>query len=336
MDKSAILTFDYELFLGRKTGTVHNSVIHPTRRILEILKKENARAIFFVDATWLLFLRKNSGSDLKIVEQQLKDIISQGSSVELHLHPQWVNAVNKDGVIYFESFNHYNFLSFSQEEILDTFEASVDILTSITGQKIRCYRAGGFCIEPFEHVRSAFERLNIKYDFSSVPGVYLKSGHIYDYDFRGVPERPYYSFEDDLREPVPGGKFYEFPASTYYNNPFYRLVNLGLLSLDNHKIYGDGSGIQSELSRLSRLKSKNMGFSKTFLTLDQINTRLLSYILYYHFQKTSLMVILSHPKTFSENSANNLLYIIKYFKTLNTDDIERLIIQNPWEKKELK
>lgn len=55
MKKNAIITFDYEVFLGRNTGSVFNSVIRPTEEILKVLNRNKAKAIFFVDTTWLLF-----------------------------------------------------------------------------------------------------------------------------------------------------------------------------------------------------------------------------------------------------------------------------------------
>ena len=104
-----ILTFDYEVFLGHQTGTIDNCVLKPTRQILEVLKQNNAKAIFFVDATWLLFLKENIPADLRLVEEQLLDIIKTGSTVELHLHPQWINAYIIGDKIEFKSLFLFNF-----------------------------------------------------------------------------------------------------------------------------------------------------------------------------------------------------------------------------------
>lgn len=327
MKQAAILTFDYELFLGKKSGTILNSVIRPTQTILEILQRENAKAIFFVDATWLLFLKKNSGSDLKIVSDQIKDIVRQGSSVELHLHPQWIDAYQKDGTIYFKTFENYSFSAFKPDEILDLFRSSTALLESITRQKIRCYRAGGSCIEPFNQVKRAFDICKIKFDFSSFPGVYLRSGHIYDFDYRDIPDLMFFPFEDSVKKPTPDGNYFEFPTSTYNNNAFYRLLNIGLLKLRNDKIGGDGEGIQRELTLISRLVSKKLGFSRTFLTLDQMDTHLFQHILWHHFRNRRLIVILSHPKTFSGNSALNLTHIARYYNTMNSDDLDPFMLK---------
>jgi hypothetical protein len=325
MKKNLIITFDYELFLGKKSGTIANSVIKPTQFILEVLQRNNGKAIFFVDATWLLFLRKNSPSDLKTVAKQIKDIISQGSSVELHLHPQWINAYIKQDSIGFEPDFKYKLHSFKQEEIIDIFKTSIDLLESITLQKILCFRAGGFCIEPFQKIKQSFEIFKIKYDFSLVPGVYLRSGKIYDYDFTDAPNLPYYSFQESAMVPDIQGDFIELPLSTYNNNAFYRLFNNVLLRLKKDKIYGDGKGIQQELSFLSRLLSKRLGFSRTFLTFDQMSSVLFKYILNNHFRNTPMIVILSHPKTLSDESLLNLAYVSRSYNTMNTKDLTHFL-----------
>ena len=328
MKKNAILTFDYELFLGKRTGTVLNSVIRPTRLILDTLQRENARAIFFVDATWLLFLQKNSIPDLRIISEQVRDIIRQGSSVELHLHPQWLRAQTTGDIISFNGPEYYKLQAFKQHEVTEIFKNSIELLESITLQRVRCYRAGGFCIEPFAHIKNAFEAHKIRYDFSSVPGVYLKSGHDYDFDFRSAPDLMYYPFRDNVTQPDRNGDYYEFPVSTYNNNPFYRIYNLGLLRLKKDKIFGDGEGIQQELSLISRLKSKKLGFSRTFLTLDQMDHNLFKFILKYHYGKKQLIVILSHPKTFSARSAAHMSYVTRNYITMNSDDLDRYLMED--------
>lgn len=198
MNKNAIITIDYEVFLGQETGTIENCILNPTKSILNILKEEKAKAIFFVDATWLLFLKENIYNDFQRVSDQLKDIIELGSSVELHLHPQWKDAFLIGDKIHFKSYAHYSLQSLNQIDIKELFKKSVELLESITNQKILCFRAGGFCIEPFEKVKDAFENSGIKYDFSVVPGAYLRDGKVFDFDFSSAPKLPFYSFHNNI------------------------------------------------------------------------------------------------------------------------------------------
>lgn len=325
MKKNAIITFDYEVFLGQQTGTIENCVIKPTRSILEILKKNNAKAIFFADATWLLFLKENFEFDFEIVSEQLKTIIKSGSSVELHLHPQWIDADSIGDNIVFKSFNHYSLHSLTHLEILALFKESIELLESITNQNITCFRAGGFCIEPFSQIKNAFETFEIKYDFSVAPGMRLKEGNEYDFNFFDAPNLQYYHFENDTRNPEPNGRFVELPLSVYQNNPIYRLTNKLQIRLKKDRIFGDGKGIQEKSYYFLRSLSRRLDFSKTFLTIDKTYTVFFKYLLMTHFRRFGLLVIISHPKMVSKQALVNLSYITKKFNTLNSNDLEKYL-----------
>jgi len=326
MDQNAIVTFDYEVFLGRKTGTVENCVIKPVKLILDILKKNKAKAIFFVDVPWLLFLKKNYPNDFREVEQQLNEICKSNSSVELHIHPQWINAVKTINGIEFTTFNNYNLRYFNDEEILDLFKMATELLQIITGCKIRCFRAGGWCIEPFIRVKEAFETFNIKYDFSVVPGVRLNEEKIFDYDFSAAPRAPYYRFQTNVNKADEKGSFVEVPLSTYRNLPFYRILNKGLLILSRDKIYGDGTGIKEKTA--FNTFSGIFSFSKRMLTLDKTSNIIFKYLVRTHFHSTPLIVAVSHPKAVSGESLKNLEFISGNYNTLNSEDLANSLIIN--------
>jgi Polysaccharide deacetylase len=321
--QNAIITFDYEVFLGREIGTIENSVIKPTSSILKILKENNAKSIFFVDTTWLLFLKENFSEDFQTVSDQLKNIVKSGSSVELHLHPQWINATVTGKRIRFDSLAHYKLHSLNESEIFHLFSRSIDLLQSITNQKVQCFRAGGWCIEPFSKIKNAFETYGIKYDFSALPGISLKEGKEYDFDFSKAPELPFYKFANSVNEPVKEGSFIEFPLSTYKNNPGYRVLNKILLKIKRDSIFGDGVG--SKEKSIFRTLIQATKFSKEKLNLDRTSNTLFKYLLKTHFRRSSLIVIISHPKIVSNQSLLNLLYISRNFVTLNSEDLNRFI-----------
>jgi hypothetical protein len=325
MEKEILLTFDYEVFLGSETGTIENSVINPTIKILEILKRNNAKAIFFVDTTWLRFLKEKFPSDFKCVSDQLRNIIEAGSTIELHLHPQWLQASRIKDKIKFTSFEKYRLHSLSKEEILDLFAKSILLLESITSQKISCFRAGGFCIEPFDQIKTAFEHSGIVYDFSVAPGMFLKGGNIYDYNFTNTPNLPFYRFGNDVQTPDNNGNFFEIPLSTYLNNPVYRLSNKLQLKLKKDKIFGDGIGIQEQQNLFSSSVLRRLQLSRSFLTLDKTSHIFFKSLIKYHFRKSKFLVIISHPKTLSGQGLINLSYIVRKYKTLNSYDLRKLV-----------
>src|ERR1700752_3016553 len=96
--KKVLLTFDYELFLGKKSGSVENCLLLPTESILNILDKYKIPSVFFVDATYLLKLKElkdsytNVASDYAKIVAQIRKMISGGHDVYLHLHPHWKDA----------------------------------------------------------------------------------------------------------------------------------------------------------------------------------------------------------------------------------------------------
>jgi hypothetical protein len=325
MKKNVILTFDYEVFLGQQTGTIDNCVLKPTKQLLKILKQNNAKAIFFVDASWLLFLKENFPADLKLVAEQLIDIIKTGSTVELHLHPQWIDAYRIGDKIGFNSFENYSLYSLSQKDVLNLFGKSIELLESITSQKVRCFRAGGFCIEPFTHIKSAFETFEIKYDFSVIPGMLLTGGNVYDYDFSDAPDLPNYHFQNNVKIPDSDGMFVEIPLSTYQNNPIYRLATKLLLRLTKDRIFGDGRGIQEKSSPFWSSLPRRLCFSKTLLTLDYTSNSFFKFLIQYHFKKSNLLVIISHPKSLSRQALLNLSYIIRKYNTLNSIDLDEVL-----------
>ncbi len=322
MRKKAIITFDYEVFLGRDTGSIEKSVIRPTRLILDILNKNNGKAIFFVDATWLLFLRENFPKYFSTVSRQLKDIAVSGSSVELHLHPQWIKAQKTaTGITFSHDERYYRLHSLNDEEIFSLVVRSKELLEGITGTPVRCFRAGGWCIDPFVKLKSAFESSGIKYDFSVAPGMTLREGRIYDFDFSGVPRLPHYRFRDDTGKPDEEGPFTEIPVSTYFNNPFYRLVNRFLLRIRKDTIFGDGKGIKEKSFFSKRSLINHIAFSRAMLSIDKTSKEFFRYLLACHFRKDDVIVIVSHPKTTSGTALGNLEFVVRRYITLNSADL---------------
>ncbi len=314
-----ILTFDYELFLGEDSGIAQKSILEPTSKIIKLLKKYNSKAIFFVDATYLMALKKYNHSDLLLITNQLKEIILIGSSVELHLHPQWLDAKpNKDRWI-FESFDRYRLHSLSKDKINSLFKDGIDILESITNKKIKAFRAGGWSITPFHTLQDAFLENNIKLDMSVCPRFYKDELPMHYYDFLNVPNKEFYRFSDDVNIEDTDGNFMEIPVTTYYMKGIDLVVNNLIKKLYKDTIYGDGKGLSSSTIQeniLKRVFKQNLRkatiesqshwfFKKSLQKID--NKNFISYVM--------------HPKTLTKTSFRNLEYLLIKYKTLNTNDL---------------
>ena len=98
MKKNLLFTFDYELFLGSRTGTVQDCMIEPTEKLISLFEDFNIKAVFFVDTTCLIRLKENakvydrSAVDLKVIAEQIQRLITKGHYVFPHLHPHWIDA----------------------------------------------------------------------------------------------------------------------------------------------------------------------------------------------------------------------------------------------------
>ena len=319
--QKVILTFDYELFLGTKSGTVQNSIIKPTNEIIKLLKKYNAKAIFFVDTTYLLTLHKYKNNDLELIKAQLEELIELDCSIELHLHPQWLDAVPKDNEWEFKSFQHYRLHSLTEKEIIDLFTEAKNFLTSITGVAPVAFRAGGWSISPFKPLKEAFIRNDIKIDMSVLPGFYQKELPMHYYDFLETPQESFYKFEDTVTEVLDKGPFLEVPVTTFTMYGLDLAINNIINKLNKEEYFGDGKGLPSSGvsgNLINRLFSKNLrkatienqSFYMFNKSLNKIKDReLLSYVM--------------HPKTLSKTSLKNFKYLIKHYKTLNSKDLLR-------------
>lgn len=319
--QKVVLTFDYELFLGTKSGTVQNSIIKPTNEIIKLLKKYNAKAIFFVDTTYLLTLHKYKNNDLELIKAQLEELIELGCSIELHLHPQWLDAVPKDNEWEFKSFQHYRLHSLTEKEIIDLFTEAKKFLTSITGIAPVAFRAGGWSISPFKPLKEAFIRNDIKIDMSVLPGFYKKELPMHYYDFLETPQKSFYKFEDTVTEVSDKGSFLEVPVTTFTMYGLDLAINNIINKLNKEEHFGDGKGLPSSGvsgNLINRLFSRNLrkatienqSFYMFKKSLNKIKNReLLSYVM--------------HPKTLSKTSLKNFEYLIKHYKTLNSKDLLR-------------
>lgn len=322
-----ILTFDYELFLGEYSGTVLKSIIEPSNRILEILSEYDAKGIFFVDATYLYFLKERNHPDFLIVSKQLEEIVKRGHNVELHLHPQWIDACEAgEGGWKFSSYDHYRLHSLSEQEIVKTFVDCKNLLESVVRNadpeyKVTAFRAGGWSITPFEKLSKAFSLSQIEIDFSVLPESFMNDSDANSYDFRGAPDKYFWRFDDDPLVENEKGRYIEVPCTRYTRFGFTSILNK-LLGYDN-KFMGDGIGVSYSGHKAKILQSflKKINY---YFTIDYTAPLLFSQKVLSYEAKHDIISVYSHPKCFSKNSAANLVFLLKKYKTLTIPDIKSI------------
>lgn len=302
--KDILLTFDYELFLGRKSGTPTKCLIEPTRKLLDVLERQGIKAAFFIDVLYYARLLecKATDKDATAVRTQLKEIVQQGSSLELHLHPQWLDAQYEAGQWSFPTYDSFRLHQLAEQDIVSLFVSGKALLEEIAREsdpdyRVTAFRAGGFCIQPFRSVLSAFAQSGISIDSSVAPGTMMQTD-THAFNFMHAPNVSAYRFTDDPTRQKSDGPFVEVPIATYRKGVAAKIARKVTSKLwpSRFRCAGDGYGIDHAVPWWRKLSA-----SQRMLTLDG---EMLPHELAKQVQACprDLVTIISHPKSLSSVS----------------------------------
>lgn len=322
-DEKMVLTFDYELFLGRNSGSVDNCLIEPTREILRLIRQHAATALFFVDATYLRKIETDDRRAYAKVAGQIAEMIEAGCEVGLHLHSHWLDATRSRGDSWsLENDRRYRLHALDAVTLRQVFSESLESLERVVNRggssyQINTFRAGGWCLQPFSNLGNLFQEFGIGYDFSVTPGLYKNSLPVHFYDYRNAPKnREAWRFTDDPCVPRSDGLFVEVPVTAFKTSLVSLLVNNRRIR--GQKIFGDGQG--ASRGRLREITGKLFALeSLRQLTLDMCTREMLEISL----RRTSgrsLRVFASHPKIFSSVSLGNLDFLLQRYTTVRAGE----------------
>lgn len=318
-----LLTFDYEVFFGDDSGSIEKCMIEPSNRLMEIAKQQDIKLVFFVDIGYYIQLKKQNSAqntqDLLLFEQQVKSMVAQGHDVQLHIHPHWEKAVFEQGKWKFNMHQCYKLADFPDEaieEIISRYKAALD---NLSGQKSIAFRAGGWCIQPFDRLKNSFHNEGIRIDSSVFAGAKFYSEQ-YAFDFSSAPKKDHYRFQNDVNMEDCDGEFLEMPITSHRYSPlfYWRLYILGRLFPKRHKMLGDGIF----LAQPGRKKSVLTNFTWNHASSDGFYASKLNKITDLK-AKDEYMVVIGHPKSMTEYSFEKLeQYILKqkkkhYFTTFS-------------------
>ncbi len=225
--KHLLLTLDYELY-GDGSGDVFEHIIKPTETILSIAEAHNAHLTIFFEVVeywrlkeqWELGNRMGySRNPVAAMEAQLRKAYESGHDVQLHLHPQWINAEWENGRWVVD--NAYWRLSvLTQEEIEDLLRRGKQTLENIIGcccSQYRCdtLRAGGYNVQPSENIVRAMRNCGFRTDSSIYPGG-KEQGLLSRYDYTGVtPDKGVWHCVDCLETEMNGADITELPIVAF-------------------------------------------------------------------------------------------------------------------------
>ena len=242
--KTVLFTFDYELFLGTRSGKPGDCILDPSRRLLDLFRTYDFKAVFFIDTVHLLRLKEiapqypAAAKDWEDIKQQLKEIVREGHEVFPHIHAHWLDAVYLSDENEWELKNtrYYQFSSLPRAQQLELFDGSMALLNDLArpvkpSYSADAYRAGGWSVQPFCHFKPFFRQYGIIHEWSVIPGKYLASD-AHSFDFRKAPaDHPVYRFEEDPAVPDTKGGFLEWTISTIDLTPLEKWFNFKVSGL---------------------------------------------------------------------------------------------------------
>jgi hypothetical protein len=308
------LTYDYELFFGNPTGSVEKCIIEPTNFLLSIAERTGINMVFFIDVGYLKKLIEFK-EEFPIVQEEYNQVIAQieemvatGHDCQLHIHPHWEDCTH-DGTNWQMRTDRYKLDDFNDADIEQIVISYKEILENITKKKVTSYRAGGWCLQPFDRIQGVFEKIGIKLDSTVFPGGKFTAGNYY-YDFTNAPSKSKWKFSNDLIEEDVNGPFWEYPISNNFYSPpfFWKLFGLGRLKPKQHKPIGDGYPMPSPGLR-KKMLSKGMNLSAS--SDGYFVTKLHSILKNNEAKGFNEMVIIGHPKACTHFSLNRLEQFIQ-------------------------
>lgn len=330
MQKQLLITFDYELYLGNRSGTIQDCMIDPTNKLIDVMGRYGIRAVFFVDTTYLIRLKQQAQTtpackkDFDTVADQLRNLVKLGHYVFPHIHPHWLDAEYLPEINQWRlnDISKYRFHNISEIQRTLVFDGSMNILQEILlpyfpDYKVDAYRAGGWGIQPFEDFLPYFKKHQIKHEFSVLGGIYQFTDAQY-FDFSHASTKTIYRFSKDVCLEDPDGEFIQYNISSIKISPFTAILNKIWVKV-LYKVFRDHTFFRGE-GQPSRVISGNKPTSSKGSDLsntdwERISVELLTLVklkIYEEFlEKNRYMHFISHPKMINEH---NLTVFNKFLK----------------------
>lgn len=318
-----LLSLDYELFFGKNPGSVQNCMITPTQKLIEVLDKFNAKVSLFVDIGFLVKLKEYAPeypellTQYKQIQEQLLTLSGQGHDIQLHIHPHWFDSRYDQNGWNIDT-TRYRLHDFSKEEIGQLVKSYKEELQYCTHQDIFAYRAGGWCIQPFDKIQNALKENDIWLDSTAFSGGHSDDPTRY-FDFKNIPAKSHWSFSDDPLQEDAKGFFTELPISSFKTSPFFfwKLAFKKKFSNKQFKPFGDGQAMVAHGNYyIERLTKTTYGP----VMIDGAKAGQLQSAFNHHLKSTdanSVFNVMGHPKSLSPFSLEKLNVFLEKNRNLN-------------------
>jgi hypothetical protein len=199
------LTDDWEL-RGNGTGRVEDLQLKPAIALMDLYDRLGIKSTFNVEVMQQLAFERYAGANETIRSgrdawlEAVRLMVARGFDVQLHIHPQWMNAEFVDG--WWKLSRRWNIADYSADEIREMFDAAIPYLEAlIAPHRIVSFRGGSWGMgPPSRSIVAELARRGIRIDVSIVNGNYYDGDAIH-LDYRNL-DSPFFAYRpdaDDIR-----------------------------------------------------------------------------------------------------------------------------------------
>ncbi len=306
-----LISLDYELFFGRRTGSVERCLFEPSEALCKAVHPYGGKLSFFVDAGFLLRLAAEAGKSDTLRREydqlchHLERLVQLGHELQLHIHPHWEDSYWADGNWQVDV-RRYRLHDFAEDEIASIVSRYRKALAEFCPPESICaFRAGGWVLQPFSKLAEALAANGIEIDSTVFENGQSESDtHVFD--FRGAPQKSLWRFNDDPLIAVEQGRFLEVPIAAHPVSPafFWKLAFIRKLGRSTDRSFGDGAAIP--LGRNDLLK-KLLARTWSVVSIDGRKVDFLeaAFERYARLGRKDFVVI-GHPKALTRHSIARL------------------------------
>lgn len=343
-------TFDYEIFFGKNYGTEEEILFEPTNKLLDMLKKQNISATFFIDTCAITQYQKYGITKyVNDTKKQLIEMSKNNQDVQLHIHPHWLRS-EFDGAGWKFNSSYYRLQSFgyeknNKENVYSIIKNGIDFLENTIQEerkeyKCIAYRAGGFTLQPHKKLVKALYENGIKVDSSIAPRLASKGTNSYDYRKKIKNVNWWISSENNWWADAPNSRavLFEIPVATENKNPVSFLIkriftpNKIKLTLGSKR----GSYI-NDLENDNKAKTNVWKYISCYnaISLDAYQAEYIYkqikrfYRKHDCMHKNAAVAIIGHPKLITEEYIKNMERLIEMIRA--EEDLEIKSISDAYE-----
>ncbi|WP_461630067.1 polysaccharide deacetylase family protein [Labilibaculum euxinus] len=269
---SLCLTLDYELF-GSGRGDVFKHIIEPTNRMLGICEQRKIKLTIFFEVVeyWKLKEAYESGTSMgyssnpaTAMKEQIQRAYQLGHDVQLHLHPQWIDAKYEKGE-WLLNLDYWRLpevpdqpnetISMGLPELIRKGKETLESILQVVNPEYKCniLRAGGYNIDPSDRLLKVLKQ----HSFIADSSVYFggkAEGNLSKYDYSNISETKAYWYASNNSLTSSNGI-----SSGFLELPIFAQKRRRILKYDAVRIK---SAMQNKANSLEKFKNNSAKKSK--------------------------------------------------------------------------